>query len=48
MRVLAEGIEVAAQWQTLVDMGCSEGQGWLYAPALPVAELLPWLRGREH
>jgi EAL domain-containing protein (putative c-di-GMP-specific phosphodiesterase class I) len=47
MRVLAEGIEVAAQWQTLVDMGCGEGQGWLYAPALPVDELIPWLRGRE-
>ncbi len=47
MRVLAEGIEDHVQLQTLVGLGCSEGQGLVYAPAMEQPELLAWLRGRE-
>ena len=47
MRVLAEGIEDCVQLQTLVGLGCSEGQGLVYAPAMEQPELLAWLRGRE-
>ena len=31
MQVIAEGIENAAQQQTLIDLGCRYGQGFLYA-----------------
>ena len=43
MKIIAEGIETAAQAQWLQAMGCRLGQGYLYAPAMPadiVAELL--------
>jgi EAL domain-containing protein (putative c-di-GMP-specific phosphodiesterase class I) len=36
--VLAEGVEVEAQLDALLSMGCPQAQGYLMAPALPVAE----------
>lgn len=33
--VLAEGVETAEQEKLLLDMGCSEAQGYLYGPAVP-------------
>lgn len=44
MRVVAEGVETRAQWDTLKSMGCPEMQGYLYAPALPVKEFESVLR----
>ncbi len=44
LRVLAEGVEDDRQLQTLIDLGCREGQGLLYAPALEQGDLLRWLR----
>jgi len=36
LQVIAEGIESEAQQQLLLDLGCDEGQGYLYCPpALP-------------
>ena len=46
MRVIAEGVETAMQRDALLAMGCQEGQGWLFAPALPAAELESWLAQR--
>jgi len=47
MRVLAEAVEDCRQLQTLIDLGCHEAQGRVYAPAMTQAELLLWLRARE-
>ncbi|GHC92244.1 diguanylate cyclase [Pseudorhodoferax aquiterrae] len=44
LQVLAEGIEDAATWQALVDMGCHEGQGFHIAPPMERDALLNWLR----
>jgi EAL domain-containing protein (putative c-di-GMP-specific phosphodiesterase class I) len=32
-------VETEAQREHLASLGCNEFQGWLYAPALPVAAL---------
>jgi diguanylate cyclase (GGDEF)-like protein len=39
LRVIAEGVETEPQRQFLLDAGCDEFQGFLYAPALDVAKL---------
>lgn len=44
--LVAEGVETLAQHAFLAGEGCELLQGWLFAPALPPAELLDWL-GRE-
>jgi len=41
-RVVAEGIETAAQREALLALGCDEGQGWLFAAPMPAEAL-----GRE-
>ena len=38
--VTAEGVETLDQRDRLVRMGCHRGQGWLFAKAMPVGELL--------
>jgi len=35
----AEGIEEPAQAQVLAALGCTHGQGWLWAKALPAYEI---------
>ncbi len=39
MKTIAEGIEEVAQFELLREMGCDFGQGYLFSPALPAAEL---------
>ena len=39
LSTVAEGIETAAQAAELLALGCDTGQGFLYAPPLPPAEL---------
>ncbi len=40
LKVTAEGIETFEQRDLLVRMGCARGQGWLYAKALPIEQVL--------
>ncbi|MFZ2313638.1 MAG: EAL domain-containing protein, partial [Methylobacter sp.] len=40
LKVIAEGIESEAQQKLLIDLGCDEGQGYLYSsPALPASDI---------
>ncbi len=47
MRVVAEGVEDAATWDALRDMGCDAAQGWYLSRAEPAAVLTPWLLERR-
>jgi sensor c-di-GMP phosphodiesterase-like protein len=40
LHVTAEGVETAEQRQILLSMGCMRGQGWLFAKAMPVEQVL--------
>ena len=44
IQVVAEGVETVAQRRLLVELGCQAGQGYLFAPAVPVTELADLLR----
>ena len=44
----AEGIETRAQLQQVVNLGCTEGQGYLFAPPRPVTELPALLETWSH
>ena len=41
--VVAEGVETDRVVRMLINLGCKEGQGYLYSPALPVEEVTPVL-----
>jgi diguanylate cyclase (GGDEF)-like protein len=47
LQVVAEGVETAGQREILARLGCDAVQGFLYARALPAAELEAWLRARD-
>ena len=36
MRILAEGIETESQAELLHNLGCDEGQGFLFSPAVSI------------
>ena len=38
-RIVAEGIETEAQFQTLKELGCDEGQGYLFKHPIPADDL---------
>ena len=40
-----EGIETAAQWRVLRELGCDYGQGFLIARPMPGNQLPSWLEG---
>jgi diguanylate cyclase (GGDEF)-like protein len=46
LEVVAEGAEDQPTWDLLASMGCDLVQGWHLARAMPVAELVPWLRAQ--
>jgi diguanylate cyclase (GGDEF)-like protein/PAS domain S-box-containing protein len=43
LKVVAEGVETAAQWECLAALGCDGVQGYYVSPAVPPAELEPML-----
>ena len=47
LRVVAEGIETQAQADFLKSEGCRIGQGFLFGPPLPAAELEAYVRGQS-
>ncbi len=47
LTVIAEGIEDAGQAQTLLNMGCHEGQGYLYAKPLTSPQLVQWIQAHN-
>ncbi|QIK39173.1 EAL domain-containing protein [Caldichromatium japonicum] len=40
---MAEGIEHELQRQSLLTLGCQEGQGFLFARPMPMEQLVRWL-----
>lgn len=46
LETVAEGVETEEHAATLRALGCTAGQGFLYARALPVAELSRWIASR--
>ena len=47
MKVIAEGIENEADLDFLIGEGCREGQGFLFSPPRPMAELFPSVEDAE-
>lgn len=45
LTVVAEGIETEEQRRYLLDLGCHEGQGWLFAKPMPADQLEAWMKG---
>ncbi|MCC7054928.1 MAG: EAL domain-containing protein [Gemmatimonadaceae bacterium] len=43
LRTVAEGIESEAQHAVLAKLGCKFGQGYLFSPPLPPADVMPYL-----
>jgi diguanylate cyclase (GGDEF)-like protein/PAS domain S-box-containing protein len=46
LRLHAEGVETEQQRRAVREIGCQYAQGYFWSPALPAAEVLPWLRRR--
>lgn len=47
MQLVLEGVETAADAETLRVLGCSTGQGWLFGKAMVPGDALEWLRAQE-
>lgn len=41
---VAEGVETLQEWRMLQEFGCTLGQGWLIAKAMPGDELIGWIK----
>lgn len=47
LEVIAEGVETLAQQEHLIALGCDTGQGYLYARAMPAADVPAYVREHE-
>ncbi len=47
LQVVAEGIELPEQWETLRDLGCDLGQGFLFARPMDADATLAFLRSQR-
>jgi EAL domain-containing protein (putative c-di-GMP-specific phosphodiesterase class I) len=45
MQSVAEGVETLEDWRLLQQLGCTTGQGWLIARAMPASDLILWRSG---
>jgi diguanylate cyclase (GGDEF)-like protein/PAS domain S-box-containing protein len=48
LRVVAEGVETAEDWNELGELGCTLAQGYYLSRPIPAGELTKWLRRRPH
>src|SRR5690606_6745777 len=46
LKVIAEGVETAAEWQLVDTLGCDEVQGYWVCRPLPVGAVEAWLQGQ--
>jgi EAL domain-containing protein (putative c-di-GMP-specific phosphodiesterase class I)/ActR/RegA family two-component response regulator len=44
---VAEGVETLEDWRLLQQLGCTVGQGWLIAKAMPADELVGWRKKHQ-
>jgi len=44
LKVVAEGVEEQADWNTLQTLGCDMAQGYFISRPLPAADLVEWMR----
>ncbi len=47
LRVIAEGVETSEQYKYLAELGCAEGQGYVFARPMPADDLISFFRNRE-
>jgi diguanylate cyclase (GGDEF)-like protein len=47
LRVIAEGVETQEQYDSLAELGCAEGQGYLFARPMPCEDLIGFFRDKE-
>lgn len=47
LELVAEGVETDEQRRFLKCLGCETAQGWFYAKAMPLHELVSWIQARE-
>jgi diguanylate cyclase (GGDEF)-like protein len=46
LKVVAEGVEIAASWNALAAMGCDLVQGYFVAKPMPAAQFAEWVAAR--
>jgi diguanylate cyclase (GGDEF)-like protein len=46
LKVVAEGVEVAASWDAFARLGCDLVQGYFVAKPMPAADFTAWVNGR--
>ncbi len=47
LHVIAEGLETQEQYDYLKELGCNEGQGYLYARPMPIDDLLTFIQEKQ-
>ncbi|VAX09171.1 diguanylate cyclase/phosphodiesterase (GGDEF & EAL domains) with PAS/PAC sensor(s) [hydrothermal vent metagenome] len=47
LHVIAEGLETQEQYDYLKELGCNEGQGYLYARPMPIDDLLIFIQEKQ-
>jgi EAL domain-containing protein (putative c-di-GMP-specific phosphodiesterase class I) len=47
LRVVAEGVETEAQAELLIQLGCDELQGYLFAKPMPARAVTLWAHGQD-